>query len=65
VPSLVADSLFGQRLDLFSVAVRELPQDVGLLVGLLAAARDFAESSGSGQDAARSEPDRLEELASP
>jgi hypothetical protein len=39
--SLVADSLFGQRLDLFSVAVRELPADGGLLIGLLAIARDF------------------------
>ena len=29
------------------------------------AARDLAESCGKGQDAARSEPDRLEELAGP
>jgi len=39
--SLVADSLFGQRLDLFSVAVRQLPPDPQLLVGLLTIARDF------------------------
>ena len=39
--ALVADSLFGQRLDLFSVAVRQLPPDPGLLVGLLVTARDF------------------------
>src|SRR5262249_62379983 len=39
--SLVADSLFGQRLDLFSVAGRQLPPDPQLLVGLLATARDF------------------------
>src|SRR5262249_40226762 len=39
--SLVADSLFGQRLDLFSVAVRELPLDPQLLLGLLGTARDF------------------------
>ena len=39
--SPVADSLFGERLDLFSTAVRELPQVPQLLTGLLAAARDF------------------------
>ncbi len=39
--SLVADSLFGQRLDLFSVAVRQLPPDPQLLIGLLTTARDF------------------------
>jgi hypothetical protein len=37
----VPDSLFGERLDLFSTAVRELPPTPQLLVGLLAAARDF------------------------
>jgi hypothetical protein len=39
--ALVADSLFGQRLDMFSVAVRQLPPDPQLLVGLLTTARDF------------------------
>jgi hypothetical protein len=39
--SLVADSMFGQRLDIFSVAVRQLPPDPQLLVGLLTTARDF------------------------
>ncbi len=37
----VPDSLFGERLDLFSTAVRELPPAPQLLIGLLAAARDF------------------------
>lgn len=37
----VADSLFGERLDLFSTAVRGLPPNPQLLLGLLAAARDF------------------------
>jgi len=39
--SAVADSLFGQRLELISVAVREIPRDAQLLIALLAAARDF------------------------
>ena len=39
--SSVADSLFGQRLELFSVAVREIPRDAGLFIALLVAARDF------------------------
>lgn len=39
--SMVADTLFGQRLDFFSYAVRELPRDANLLVSVLAAARDF------------------------
>jgi len=39
--SLVPDSMFGQRLDIFSVAVRQLPPDPQLLVGLLTTARDF------------------------
>jgi hypothetical protein len=39
--SAVADSLFGQRLELFSVAVREIPRDAQLFVALLGAARDF------------------------
>ena len=37
----VADSLFGERLDLISISLRELPVDAGLLVGLLALARNF------------------------
>jgi hypothetical protein len=37
----VQDSLFGERLDLFSTAVRGLPPDPQLLLGLLGAARDF------------------------
>jgi hypothetical protein len=37
----VQDSLFGERLDLFSTAVRGLPPNPQLLMGLLAAARDF------------------------
>jgi hypothetical protein len=39
--SAVADALFGQRLELFSVAVREIPRDAQLFIALLAAARDF------------------------
>jgi hypothetical protein len=39
--SLVADSLFDTRLDLFSVAVRQLAPDPQLLIGLLVSARDF------------------------
>jgi hypothetical protein len=39
--AVVQDSLFGERLDLYSVAVSELPVDAGLLLGLLAAAKDF------------------------
>jgi hypothetical protein len=37
----VQDALFGERLDLFSTAVRGLPPNPQLLIGLLAAARDF------------------------
>jgi hypothetical protein len=37
----VADSLFGERLDLFSTAVRSLPPNPQLLISLLCAARDF------------------------
>ena len=37
----VQDALFGERLDLFSTAMRALPSDPRLLIGLLAAARDF------------------------
>jgi hypothetical protein len=39
--SAVADSLFGQRLEMFSVAVREIPRDAQLFIALLGAARDF------------------------
>ena len=42
----MADSLFGERLDLFSTAVRELPQVPQLLTGLLAAARDWVAVRG-------------------
>jgi hypothetical protein len=37
----VSDTLFGERLDMVSISLRELPVDAGLLVGLLALARDF------------------------
>jgi hypothetical protein len=37
----VEDALFGERLDLFSTAMRALPVDPRLIIGLLAAARDF------------------------
>jgi hypothetical protein len=37
----IQDALFGERLDLFSTAMRDLPLNAQLLVGLLAAARDF------------------------
>ncbi len=37
----VEDSMFGERLDLVSIGLRELPVDAGLLVGLLAIARGF------------------------
>ena len=39
--SAVADSLFGERLELFSIAVREIPRDAQLFIALLGAARDF------------------------
>ena len=39
--SPVADPMFGERLDLFSTAMRDLPMNPQLLVGLLAAAREF------------------------
>jgi hypothetical protein len=39
--SAVADSLFGQRLELVSVAVREIPRDAQLFIALLSAAKDF------------------------
>jgi hypothetical protein len=37
----VADSLYGERLDLLSLSVRELPKDEELLIGLLAISRNF------------------------
>jgi hypothetical protein len=37
----VPDSLFHERLELVSISVRELPVDAGLLVGLLAIAKEF------------------------
>jgi hypothetical protein len=37
----VADSLYGERLDLLSMSVREIPKDVDLLLGLLAISRNF------------------------
>jgi hypothetical protein len=38
---VVPDSLFQERLELVSIAARELPVDASLLVGLLAIAKDF------------------------
>jgi hypothetical protein len=37
----VQDQLFGERLDMVSVSVREVPTDSGLLISLLAIARHF------------------------
>jgi hypothetical protein len=37
----VKDSLFGERLDLLTIGVREMPIDANLLVGLLRLSRDF------------------------
>ncbi len=39
--AVVPDSIFGERLDIFSVGAREFPQDIGLMVSLLALSRDF------------------------
>jgi hypothetical protein len=39
--AVVPDSIFGERLDIFSVGAREFPQDVGLFLSLLALSRDF------------------------
>jgi hypothetical protein len=39
--AVVSDSIFGERLDIFSVGAREMPSDSGLLIGLLALSRDF------------------------
>ncbi len=39
--AVVPDSIFGERLDIFSVGAREFPQDANLLLSLLALSRDF------------------------
>ena len=38
---IMPDPLFGERLDLYTVSVRGLPAEPGLLVGLLRLSRDF------------------------
>jgi len=39
--AVVSDTIFGERLDIFSVGAREFPADSGLLIGLLALSRNF------------------------
>jgi hypothetical protein len=69
----VPDSLFGERLEMLSIAVRELPAEPGLLVGLLALARNFRRARFCTFDAQHPEltvaasfvPEEIHDMAGP